>query len=426
VLKLGVSLRCLVAETRISLYAVIAFDFAINERISRMTFAVIRLTFLTATVMMTSLIFVSHARAEDGVTAKDIRIGIVNDQSGPSDSIANKHFNSGATVYFDKVNKEGGVNGRKISVLMYDDAYEPEKTAEQTKKALETDKVFMLMNFSGTPTVKAVLPIIEKSKVPFLFPKTGDLSPRVPLQKNIFNLRASYQDEIHALIKEVVVKRGLHKVAILMQSDGFGQAMKQSVVSAFQSLGLMEEVRKRGSALVAEGITVRNSMDITEAFNKIAAGDPEVVLLAVPPGQAIPFIKKMEAEKKKWQLIAANNNNAIVDKLEGSGQGILISQVMPLVDTSTLEIVKRFKADMEAAGKKENINGIGFEGYLNAVVAVDGLKRAGTKLTREGLIESLEKGLSDVGGIQVKFSPTQHSGGPAIVISTVKGGKVVE
>src|SRR5690242_13584878 len=109
------------------------------------------------------------ALAEDGVTDKEIRIGMANALSGPASGLGTE-LKAGAEAYIARANAAGGVNGRKIVLVSKDDGYEPEKTAAATKALIEQDKVFTLFGYVGTPTSNAAVPLASRAGVPYLFP----------------------------------------------------------------------------------------------------------------------------------------------------------------------------------------------------------------------------------------------------------------
>src|SRR6185295_9598145 len=112
------------------------------------------------------------ALAEDGVTDKEIHIGMANALSGPASGLG-LDLKAGAAAFLAKLNAAGGVNGRKIVLVSKDDGYEPEKAAAATKALIEQDKVFALFGYVGTPTSAAAVPLAARAGVPYLFPFTG-------------------------------------------------------------------------------------------------------------------------------------------------------------------------------------------------------------------------------------------------------------
>lgn len=356
--------------------------------------------------------------AAEGVTENSVIVGIVNTTSGPT-ATTGIMFNAGPKVFFEKLNKAGGVNGRKIEAKYYDDGYEPVRAAAETKKAIENDHVFVILNNNGTPTAKAVMPIIDRANVPFLFPRTGDVAVRDPFNRNIFNLRSSFAVEMTALVNYVVDKEKKKKVSILTQADVFGKVVQSAAQKALRD--------KNIENFAAIGEVPRNSVDVTEAFETIAKSKPDVVVLGVTQAAAVPFVKLAFSKGKKWRYIALNNLNPIVSQLTGKeGDNILISQVVPNPETSQLPMAVQFRADMKAAEQEKSTNFVAFEGYINAYFFAEALKAAGKDPTRESLIEAFESKEFDLGGIKVLFSKTDHDATLPVLLTRIKGQKYID
>src|SRR5262245_33086460 len=152
------------------------------------------------------------ARAEDGVGDKEIRIGMANALSGPASGLG-LNLKAGAEAYFARVNAAGGVHGRKLVLVSIDDGYEPEQAVAATRRLVEQDKVFTLFGYVGTPTSAAVVPLASRAGVPYLFPFTGAEFLRNPVNKWVFNVRASYFDETEAMVERLTKDAGVKQIA---------------------------------------------------------------------------------------------------------------------------------------------------------------------------------------------------------------------
>src|SRR5438552_2530832 len=155
---------------------------------------------------------------------------------------------AGAMAYFQAVNAAGGVNGRKIELRSLDDGYEGDRAAANTKKLIE-DGVFLLFGYVGTPTSNASKPIFTAARVPFVGPFTGAESLRNPLNRYIFNIRASYYDETDKLVGQLVGQT-LDRIAVFYQNDDYGKAGLAGVERA---------MHKRNMKVLASGTVERNT-----------------------------------------------------------------------------------------------------------------------------------------------------------------------
>ena len=211
----------------------------------------------------------SPCLAENGVTQNEIVIGMSNALSGPASGLGTG-LKAGATAYIDMVNAAGGVNGRKIRLISYDDGYEPERTVVMTRKLVNQDKVFALFGFVGTPTSAAAVPYATKMGVPYIAPFTGAEFLRTPVSPFVFNVRASYFDETEGMVEHLTKDLGIKKIGVFIQDDGYGNAGKAGVNRA---------LNKRGMRLAGEGKYIRNTTDVDAGLNALKAANPEAVIM---------------------------------------------------------------------------------------------------------------------------------------------------
>lgn len=352
------------------------------------------------------------AHAEDGVTDKEIRIGMANALSGPASGLGTQ-IKAGAEAYFAKVNAAGGINGRRITLVSLDDGYEPDKAAAATKKLIEEDKVFALFGYVGTPTSTASVPLASRSSVPYLFPFTGAEFLRNPVNKWVFNVRASYFDETEAMIERLTKDAGASKIALFIQDDAFGEAGKAGVNRA---------MHKRSLKVVEEARYKRNTMDIDEGLAKIKAAAPDAVVFVGTYKQFAAIVKKARAEgvKAKFMTVSFIGTSEFIQEAGADGEGVYITQVMPSPDDSSVPLVKQFLQDF-----KGGPNYTALEGYTNAAVLHEALKKVGAAPTRAALLSALEGMGADLGGLRVAYSANSHQGSTQVFLTQVKGGKAV-
>ncbi|MES2298842.1 MAG: ABC transporter substrate-binding protein [Pseudomonadota bacterium] len=358
----------------------------------------------------------STAHAEAGVSSTEIRIGMANALSGPAAALGTG-MRQGATVLFNKVNAAGGINGRKIKLVSVDDGYEPAQTAAATEKLIVNESVFALFGYVGTPTSKAALPIATKHGVPFFAPFTGAEFLRSPVDKLVFNVRASYWNETEMQVEHLAKDANINRIGLFIQDDPYGVAGKEGVERA---------LRKSGQKPVAEARYKRNTEDVGAALDTLKATNPEAVVIVGTYGASSAFVKKANAagfKPKFFNLSFVGTSNFI--KASGAdGEGTYITQVMPSPDDASMAIVHQYQADMKEAGIT-SYDYISLEGYVDAAIFVEGLKAAGQDLTRPTLLAALEKLKLNLGGLAVAFTPTDHQGLKKVYLTKVKGGKAV-
>lgn len=325
-------------------------------------------------------------------------------------------YHSGARLYFDQLNAQGGMGGRSIVIRTMDDGYEPERCAENTRKLLSED-VFALFAYVGTPTSLAALPLATRAQVPFIAPFTGAMALREPLQKNVFHLRASYNDETALIVKQLT-HLGLKKIAVFHQNDAYGQAGLDGVRLALAAQNLKP---------VATATVERNSVDVAKAVATLAAAAPDAVVQVSAYKSCAAFVRA--ARKAGYGGLFYNvsfvGTQALADELGKEAEGVVVSQVVPSPYNAANGITREFVAAAKKAGNVQ-VNYSSMEGYLAARLFAEGLKRA-SKPTREGLVAGLESlGETAFGGFQFSLSPTRHVASRFVELSMLKGdGRVL-
>src|SRR5580693_9692733 len=175
-----------------------------------------------------------------GVVNQQIIVGVSNVQSGPSRSLG-QNLLRGSAAYFELVNARGGVYGRKITIVLKDDKYEPDPAVQNTNELIEKEKSFFLFDYVGTPTLTRVLPLLkyyEKEKIVNVAPFTGaDPQRRPPYDKFVFNIRASYREETRALVRYLYGK-GYRRIGFLGQADAYGKSGEIGINAALAEKGL--------------------------------------------------------------------------------------------------------------------------------------------------------------------------------------------
>jgi ABC-type branched-subunit amino acid transport system substrate-binding protein len=353
------------------------------------------------------------ALAEDGVTDKEIRIGMANALTGPASGLG-LDLKAGADAFLAKLNAAGGVNGRKIVLVSKDDGYEPEKSATATKALIEQDKVFALFGYVGTPTSAAAVPLAARASVPYLFPFTGAEFLRNPVNKFVFNVRASYFDETEVMVERLTKDAGAKKIALFIQDDAFGEAGKAGVNRA---------LHKRDMKVAEEARYKRNTLDVDEGLAKIKAAAPDGVVFIGTYASLAAVVKKAKAQgiKAKFMTVSFIGTAGFIREAGADGDGVYITQVMPSPDSGA-PVVKQFLQDMKGGP----VNYSSLEGYVDAAVLAEALKKAGSTPTRAGFLSALEGLNTDLGGLKVGFSATSHQGAKDVFLTVVRGGKAVQ
>lgn len=322
-------------------------------------------------------------------------------------------FHQGAKLWFEQVNAQGGISGKTIEIKSLDDGYEPDRCAANTQKLISED-VFALFGYIGTPTSLAALPLLSKAQVPFIAPFTGAMGLREPFNKQVFHLRASYNDET-ALIVRQLTNLGLKKIAVFYQNDTYGRAGLDGVTLALDKLGLKP---------VATATVERNSVEVAAAVRSINAAMPDAVVQISAYKSCAAYIRAARAAGYggTFYNVSFVGTQALADELGKDGAGVVVSQVMPSPYYPARQIAREFADAVKKAGNVQ-ANFSSMEGYLAAKVVSEGLKRAGARAnSREGLIQGIEAiGSQSLGGFQVNFSAANHVASSFVELSMLTG-----
>jgi len=349
-----------------------------------------------------------------GVTPNSILVGQSAAFSGPAAQLGIQ-MNIGAKAYFDHLNSQGGVYGRRIELRTRDDRYESDLAVENTKKFIEEDRVFALFAYVGTPTTLAAMPIFTQAKVPLIGPFTGAEAFRNPLNPYIFNIRASYYDETEKIVAQFAGV-GVKNIAVFYQNDAYGQAGLKGVELA---------MGRRNMKISALGTVERNTVKVEDAVKKISAVSPDAVVMISAYTSIAEFVRQMKRAGSAAQFynVSFVGSKALADALQADGYGLVISQVVPFPWSAKIPLVREYQLVLAERGIKD-WNFSSLEGFIAAKVLVEGLKRAGKNLNRQKLIAALE-GIQrqDLGGFDVDFSPASHNGSTFVELTMIGRGE---
>jgi ABC-type branched-subunit amino acid transport system substrate-binding protein len=341
------------------------------------------------------------ARAQSvGISDTRIVLGQSAPFSGASEQLG-LQFYLGAQLFFEALNQKGGVQGRRIELRRLDDGDDPDRCAANTRQFL-SEGVFALFGYIGTLTSAAALPLATEAKLPFFAPASGAEALRVPFNRYAIHVRASYQDETAAIVRQIT-GTGIKKIAVFHQNDAYGQAGLEGVARALQAQNLSP---------VALGTVERHSVDVAKAVDEILAQRPEaIVQIGVYKACAV-FVRlaRSRGYTGNFYNVSVVGTQALLDELGAMAKGVLVSQVMPFPYTPVTPIASEYLAAVKARpGLVPNHSSM--EGYVAAKVFSEAAQRAGRNLTREGFIHAVQ-GLRnlDLGGFPVDFGPNKHTG----------------
>ncbi|MFZ6657397.1 ABC transporter substrate-binding protein [Undibacterium sp. TJN19] len=316
-----------------------------------------------------------------------------------------------AKAYFDYINSQGGVNGRKIRLITLDDAYDATKSIANAKQLIEKEKAVALFGMLGTPANTALTPLLEETGIISFAPVTGAEVVRKPFNRKIFNIRAGYATETEKIIDHLNV-RGIKKVGVVYQNNAFG---KEGLA------GIEQAASKFQLKLTVVTSINSDSSDLDKAVSSMETAGVQSIILITAGKPSSDFIQAFNKKVKGMQYFALSvlASQASINTMGKDGVGTIISQVLPFPFSATTSLVREYQKVMSKMGIKE-YSYIGIEGFLDAKVFVEAIKRAGRDVNSERLITALEgMGRTDFDGFVVSFSKTNHQGSDYVELTVV-------
>ena len=369
----------------------------------------------------------AQKKYDPGATDTEIKIGNIMPYSGPASAYG--VIGKTEAAYFKKINDAGGVNGRKINFISYDDGYSPPKTVEQARKLVESDEVLFIFNSLGTPPNSAIHKYMNSKKVPQLFVATGATKWNDPKDFPwTMGWQPNYQSETQIYAKYILKEKPNAKIAVLFQNDDYG---KDYLKGLKDGLGA-----KASSMIVAEESYETTEPSIDNHIVKLKSTNADIFVNITTPKFAAQAIKKMgEIQWKPMHFL--NNVSASVGsviKPAGYENSQDIISAAYLKDASDKQWdndpgMKEFYAFLaKDFPEGDRLDGSVVVGYGVAQTLVQVLKQCGDNLTRENVMKqaaSLKDFRTEVllPGIKINTSPTDYAPISSLQLMKFKGEK---
>jgi branched-chain amino acid transport system substrate-binding protein len=369
----------------------------------------------------------AQKKYDTGATDTEIKIGNIMPYSGPASAYG--VIGKTEAAYFKKINAEGGINGRKINFITYDDGYSPPKAVEQARKLVESDEVLLIFNPLGTPSNSAIQKYLNAKKVPQLFVATGATKWNDPKEFPwTMGWQPNYQSEARIYAKYLLKEKPDAKIAILYQNDDYG---KDYVKGLKDGLGA-----KAASMMVAEESYETTEPSIDNHIVKLKASGADVFFDVTTPKFAAQAIKKVNEIQWKPLHILNNVGASVGSVIKPAGfensQGIISAAYLkdasdPQWDNDTgMKTFLDFLAKDFPEGDK--LNASVMVGYAVAQTMAQVLKQCGDDLTRANIMKqaaSLKNFRTEVllPGIMINTSPTDFAPIAQLQLMRFKGDR---
>lgn len=346
--------------------------------------------------------WVAPLRAQDG----DILVGQSAPQTGPV-AVAFQGALAGERLAFEEANRKGGINGRRIRLVLLDDAYDTQRTVANVRQLVEQEKVVALTGLGSTAGVAAVLPYIAEKRMPLVGVYTGAHVLRLRPHPTLFTTQASYKDEVEHQLRTLVTLK-MNRIGVAFQDNEFGKLMMPVVEAAAKELG---------ATLVASAPVAVDGSTSAQAVSTIAQARPMAVLLIAVGPSVVGFVKAAKAGLNV-PIYTLSVAASAVPALGADARGLAVTQTAPFPWRQVHPMARDFNREAAAANVPVDYGSYG--GYLVARVMIEALRRAAPNTTPDNIIRTIQ-GIRnfDLGGNMLNFSPTNHHGTSWVEITIV-------
>ncbi len=357
--------------------------------------------------------------AEPGISATQITIGTSLPESGPAGAYG--ALAGGEMAYFKYINAHGGIYGRKLSLKVYDDGYDPGRTLANVKRLVLQNNVFALLGVLGTDNNLAALPFITQQNVPLIYPATGSSKMAQPFHKYLFQLEATYTLEGKFLTDYAVHTLHAKHIAVFYQNDDFG---KEGLAAA------TARAQQDGVSIVASASYELTDNDVSAQVLTLQRSGADAVLIFAVPTPAAGFLST--AAKVGFHAAMLSSSIAadpvLLALLGSAGDGIYFSAWLPDFNGKSAQavayrnVIRQYGDPVTAP-----IGAFTEAGVACAQVLVEGLRRAGPHPTRQALVKALETLHQWNGSLapSLTYTSSSHVGEQGLYMAQARKGKLV-
>ena len=369
-------------------------------------------------VVSLALIAATPALAQQGVSPTEIVLGTAQDLSGPIVNFSKATVN-GMRMRVEEINAAGGINGRKLRLIVEDHGYDPKRAVLAAQKLVQQDKIFAAVGSIGTSTAMAAMPIYLDNKVAHLFPLSGAREMFDPIAPLKFSFAAPYFDQIRAGIKRLVKEKGLKKVCTVYQDDDFGLEVMRGAELGLKDIGMT----------YAERTTYkRGATEFSSQVAKLKDAGCDAVVMGTIIRETIGVIAT--AKKLDWNPVFVGTTasySEIIHKLGGPALNGFYSTCTvnnPYADDASPKVREWFAAYKAKFTDDPTVFSVyGWEIINMFAIAA---AAAGKDLTPDTLNKAIEtaKFPADMfGADENTFSATKHLGTDRAMLCQIQDGK---
>ena len=353
-----------------------------------------------------------------GVSKTDITLGSIQDLSGPLAGFG-KQIRLGMTLRINEINEQGGVNGRKLKLIVEDSGYDPKKAVLAAQKLVNQDKIFAMVGHLGTAQNLAAMPVQFEKNVINFFPVTAAREMYEPFNKLKYSFAATYYDQMKAAVPKLVKEKNAKKVCSMYQDDEFGLEVQRGADDGLKTLGM---------TMVEKTSFKRGATDFSSQVAKLKAADCDLVVLGTIIRETIGGIGT--ARKLGYNPVFLGSSAAYTDlihKLGGKAMDGLYATMtvqQPYLDEASQPI--RFWANKYKTAFNEDPTVFSVYGYTLIDAFIRASQKAGPNLTTESFIKAMDTMVipADIfGSAEANFGPQKRLGSNLSRLSQLQDGR---
>ncbi len=349
-----------------------------------------------------------------GVSEQRVLFGQSAAFSGPAQALGT-NMRLGIEAAFHEANNAGGVHGRRLELVSFDDAYEPEAAIANTTRLITEEQVFALIGAVGTPTSRSATPVAAEAGIPYLTPFTGAAFLRDPEWDNIINLRSSYNQETEEMVARLTEDLGIERIAVMYQDDSYGQAGYRGASAALD---------RRGMEPVSVGRYPRNTTAVKTGLLDLMDGSPEAVIIIgayKPVAALISWARQLEFAPV-FVNISFVGSNALAQELGATGAGVYVTQVVPFPADDSIPIVAAYHRALQSYDPAAAPGFVSLEGYMAGRLAIAGVESCGQEVDRKCFLDNIRgSGPIDLDGFILEYGETDNQGSDKVFLTVIGG-----
>jgi branched-chain amino acid transport system substrate-binding protein len=360
------------------------------------------------------------AHATQGVSKDQVVIGTIQDLSGPL-AVLGKPVQNGMILRTEQINASGGINGRKLKLVIEDSSYDPKKGVLAAQKLLNQDKVFAMVATMGSPVSLATIPLVIDKGVPHLFPITAHTGNFEPLHKLKFSLSNPYPNTTRIGIQEMLKMKGYKRVAILYQDDEYGMDVVRGAEAALKTAGL---------ALVERTSYKRGATDFSSQMQKLKAASPDLIILgtvvretigAMAAARQLGYTGDFLGSEAAYQPVVAKAGGKAVEGLYAVSTVATPYRDDPGNSKALNEWMDQYKARFN-----EDADLYSVYGSMLVDIFARAADKAGPNLTVDALVKALEANgypRTFFGNPEIAWTATKRMGQDQARIAQIRNGR---